>query len=58
MESYTVHEFKRGDILLASQLNEMDEQIASLTRDAQAGGAYKITEGSTGVEIFDNTTNA
>ena len=31
MNEYTTHDFKSGDILLASQLNEMDAQIKYLT---------------------------
>lgn len=52
---YTPHNFQSGDILLASELNEMDEQIASLT-DSSAAGNYTITEGLTGIEIVDNTS--
>lgn len=51
---YTVHNFQTGDILLASDLNEMDEQIANMTSAVESGGAYTIVEGSTGIEIVDN----
>lgn len=33
--NYTKHEFKSGDKLYASQLNEMDEQIFNLTEDVE-----------------------
>ena len=54
---YTPHNFQSGDILLASELNEMDEQIASLTDSSASAGNYTITEGSNGIEIIDNTSN-
>lgn len=57
---YTAHDFESGDILLASELNEMDEQIASMTEAIESGGvggAYTINEGATGFEIVDNSSN-
>ena len=56
---YTTHDFESGDILLASELNEMDEQIASMTEAIESGGvggAYTINEGTTGFEIVDNSS--
>ena len=58
---YTVHDFESGDILMATQLNEMDEQIAAVTDTIEsggAGGAYTIVEGQTGVEVIDNSQNS
>lgn len=57
---YTTHDFESGDILLASELNEMDEQIASMTEAIESGGvggAYEINEGTTGFEIVDNSSS-
>ena len=57
---YTTHDFESGDILLASELNEMDEQIASMTEAIESGGvggAYTINEGTTGFEIVDNSSS-
>lgn len=51
---YTVHNFQSGDILLADDLNSMDRQIASLTEEVEAGGAYTIIEDTTGIEIVNN----
>lgn len=53
---YIPHNFQSGDILLASELNEMDEQIASLSENSTEGN-YIISEGSTGIEIIDNTVS-
>jgi len=58
---YTAHDFQSGDILMASELNEMDEQIASLTETVESGGAggsYTINAGETGVEIIMNAQNS
>lgn len=55
---YTVHDFQSGDILMAEDLNEMDEQIASLTETAESGGSYTINAGETGVEIVMNEQNS
>ncbi len=58
---YTVHDFESGDILTAEELNEMDDQIAAVTdviEHGGAGGAYTITEGSTGLEILDNSQSS
>ena len=57
---YTAHEFESGEILLASELNEMDEQIASITDAIESGGvggAYTINEGTAGFEIVDNSNS-
>ena len=57
---YTTHDFESGDILLASELNEMDEQIASMTEAIESGGvggAYTINEGAAGFEIVDNSNS-
>lgn len=57
---YTTHGFESGDILTASELNEMDEQIASVTEAIESGGvggAYTINEGTTGFEIVDNSNS-
>ena len=49
--SYQVHNFQPGDILLASQLNEMDEQIANISEEAgENTGVYYCT--------YSTTTNA
>lgn len=46
--SYQVHNFQPGDILLASQLNEMDEQIANISEEAgENTGVYYCTYGTT-----------
>lgn len=59
---YTAHDFQSGDILMASELNEMDEQIASLTETVESGGAsggsYEINAGETGVEIVMNAQSS
>ena len=55
---YTTHGFESGDILMAEDLNEMDEQIASLTETAESGGSYTIIAGETGVEIVMNAQNS
>lgn len=58
---YTAHDFQSGDILMAEDLNEMDEQIASLTETVESGGAgdsYTINAGETGVEIVMNSQNS
>lgn len=58
---YTVHDFESGDILMATQLNEMDDQIAAVTSAIESGGAgggaYTIVEGLSGVEVIDNSQN-
>lgn len=60
--AYVAHDFQSGDILMASELNEMDEQIASLTETIESGGAgggsYTINAGETGVEIVMNAQNS
>lgn len=59
--SYTAHDFQSGDILTANDLNEMDEQIASLTETVESGGgggSYTINAGETGVEIVMNAQNS
>lgn len=59
---YTAHEFQSGDILMAEDLNDMDEQIASLTETVESGGAgggsYTINAGETGIEIAMNSQNS
>jgi hypothetical protein len=59
---YTAHDFQSGDILMAEDLNDMDEQIASLTETVESGGAgggsYTINAGETGVEIVMNSQNS
>ncbi len=59
---YTAHDFQSGDILMAEDLNDMDEQIASLTETVESGGAggdsYTINAGETGVEIVINSQNS
>lgn len=59
---YTTHDFQSGDILMAEDLNDMDEQIASLTETVESGGAggssYTINAGETGVEIVMNSQNS
>lgn len=58
---YTAHEFQSGDILTASDLNEIDEQLASLTETVESGGgggAYTINAGETGVEIVVNSSGS
>ena len=51
---YSAHNFRSGDILTASDLNEMDDQIASITEaidSGSAGGGSQIIEQETGIEI-------
>lgn len=58
---YTAHDFQSGDILMAEDLNDMDEQIASLTETVESGGggsSYTINAGETGVEIVINSQNS
>ena len=59
--SYTAHDFESGDILTAVDLNAMDDQIEGITNAIEsgaAGGAYTISEDTTGVVIVDNSQNS
>lgn len=58
---YTAHNFETGDILMAADLNDMDEQISTLTEAVESGGAggsYTINAGETGFEIVMNSQNS
>lgn len=58
---YSTHDFESGDILLASQLNEMDGQIAAVTEaieSGSAGSAYTINTQESGLEIVANNQNS
>lgn len=68
--SYQPHEFQPGDVLLASQLNEMDEGIDNLyvkevtfsdsgavSKSLDAGKMYHFTGNLTSLNITLNATN-
>ena len=57
---YSVHNYESGDILLASELNEMDSQIATLTEavEGSSGSDYTIVAQESGLEIVNNNQNS